>query len=155
MMEIDIYDETGTLSEEMIGQIDGLLNVAASSELIEDGTEVSVTFVDDDRIHELNRTYRNIDRPTDVLSFALQEEGEGELKITGGDSPQTLGDIIVSIPRAKEQAESYNHSLLRELGFLVVHGFLHLCGYDHMTEADEQRMFSRQKEILESYGLQR
>lgn len=155
MMEIDIYDETGTLNEEMIEDVRGLLEDAASSEKVKEGTEVSVTFVDDERIHDLNRIYRNIDRPTDVLSFAMQEGGDDEPKITGGDSPQTLGDIIVSVPKAKEQAESYNHSFLRELGFLTVHGFLHLCGYDHMTEADEQRMFSRQKELLENYGLRR
>lgn len=155
MADIDLYDETGTLQEEHLETIRRLLAWAAENEKIQEGTEISVTFVNDERIHELNRTYRGIDRPTDVLSFALQEENEAEPKITGQEVPQTLGDIVISIPKAKEQAESYNHSFMRELGFLAVHGFLHLCGYDHMTEADERKMFSRQKELLESYGLQR
>ena len=80
---------------------------------------------------------------------------EGELEIVGGDIPRVLGDIIISIPKAREQAVDYNHSFMRELGFLAVHGLLHLLGYDHMNEQDEKRMFDRQKEILDGYGLGR
>lgn len=155
MIEIDIYDETHTLDEEHFKTVRNVLETAADAEKIADGTEVSVTFVNDERIRELNHTYRNMDRPTDVLSFALQEQGEEETQIVGEEVPRTLGDIVISVPKAKEQAESYNHSFLRELGFLAVHGFLHLCGYDHMTEEDERKMFSRQRELLERYGLTR
>jgi probable rRNA maturation factor len=155
MIEIDIYDETHTLDEEHFNTVRSVLETAADAEKIADGTEVSVTFVNDERIRALNHTYRNMDRPTDVLSFALQEEGEGETQIVGEEFPRTLGDIVISVPKAKEQAQEYNHSFMRELGFLAVHGFLHLCGYDHLTEEDERKMFSRQRELLERYGLTR
>lgn len=154
-MDIDIHDETETLNEEQLKTIVQLLEMSAESEKVPEGTEVSVTFVNDERMQELNRTYRNLNRSTDVLSFALQEEGDGELQIVGEGLPQTLGDIIISVTKAKEQAESYQHSFMRELGFLAVHGFLHLCGYDHMNKVDEEKMFSRQRELLENYGLQK
>ncbi|HEX7063941.1 MAG TPA: rRNA maturation RNase YbeY [Bacillales bacterium] len=154
MINIDIYDETGKLEEEQVEAVHRLLEIAADGEDIPDGAEVSVTFVDNEKIRELNRTYRNIDRSTDVLSFAFQEE-EMESKIVGAEVPQMLGDIVISVAKAEEQAKQYNHSFSRELGFLSVHGFLHLCGYDHMTEADEKRMFTRQEEFLERYGLKR
>ncbi|MDP4137699.1 MAG: rRNA maturation RNase YbeY, partial [Bacillota bacterium] len=93
--------------------------------------------------------------PTDVISFALEEDGEGEVEIIGADMPPVLGDIIISVDKAREQAEEYGHSLMRELGFLTVHGFLHLLGYDHMTEEEEKEMFTKQKEILNRYGLSR
>ncbi|HET7657958.1 MAG TPA: rRNA maturation RNase YbeY [Bacillales bacterium] len=155
MLDIDIHDETGLVTEEQMNTIIQLLQASAESEKIPDETEVSVTFVDDERIRELNRTYRDLDKSTDVLSFALQEESEDELSIVGEGLPETLGDIIISVQRAKEQAVEYQHSFMRELGFLAVHGFLHLCGYDHMNEVDEKEMFSRQNELLESYGLKR
>jgi probable rRNA maturation factor len=85
----------------------------------------------------------------------MEEQGEGEVSIVGVDMPPVLGDIIISVPRASEQAEEYGHSFTRELGFLAVHGLLHLLGYDHMTEEDEKKMFGKQKEILDAYGLKR
>lgn len=102
--------------------------------------ELSITFCDNERIHELNRTYRGIDRKTDVLSFPMEEE-------------QLLGDIIISVPQAKDQAEEYGHSFERELYFLALHGFLHLLGYDHETETDEKVMFSKQERILSEMGI--
>ena len=90
-----------------------------------------------------------------MISFALEEMGEGEVAIIGGDIPRVLGDIIISIDRTREQAEQFGHSFERELGFLAVHGFLHLLGYDHMTESDENEMFMKQDEILLSFGLGR
>ena len=81
--------------------------------------------------------------------------GEDEMQIIGDEMPRVLGDIVISIPKAHEQAEEYNHSFMRELGFLTVHGFLHLLGYDHETSEDEKEMFTRQKDILEQYGLSR
>lgn len=152
MTVIDVHDETGIIEDEQRDLVRSLLQSAADREGLMNETEISLTFVDNERIQMLNRTYRDVDRPTDVLSFAL-EEGEREPDAGEGGPPQMLGDIVISVPKAKEQAAEYNHSLMRELGFLAVHGFLHLCAYDHMTKEDEQNMFSRQREILENYGL--
>jgi probable rRNA maturation factor len=116
-------------------------------------TEVSVTLLDDEGIQRLNREYREVDRPTDVLSFPLWEPNELWESVDG--EPVSLGDIFISVPRAEEQAAEYGHSFERELGFLAVHGFLHLLGYDHSTEAEEKEMFTRQEEILERVGLKR
>lgn len=156
MMAIDISDETGDLGNEQLYTVRRLLESAARGEGVLGEAEVSLTFVDNERIQNLNQTYREVDRPTDVLSFAFQE-GEAELVATGTGAgpPRMFGDIVISVPKAKEQAAAYHHSFLRELGFLAVHGFLHLRGYDHISEEDEQNMFSRQKEILEAYGLKR
>lgn len=152
---IDLVDETEQLSAEQLDVIEKLLNFAADKENVEDDSEVSVTFVSNERIHEINREYREKDAPTDVISFAMEELGEGEIELIGAEQPRVLGDIIISVPKAEEQAKEYGHSFLRELGFLSVHGFLHLLGYDHMEKADEEKMFSRQKELLEQYGLTR
>jgi probable rRNA maturation factor len=152
---IDFLDETENVSKEQIDEIEKLLNFAATKLAIEEGSEVSVTFVTDERIREINREYRNKDAVTDVISFALEELGEGEVELVGTDMPRILGDIIISIAKTEEQAEEYGHSFMREFGFLAVHGFLHLLGYDHMTEEDEREMFTLQKEILDEYGLKR
>ena len=154
-LNIDFLDETNELTEEQIGEIEKLLNFAAGKQSIEAESEVSVTFVTNERIWEINRNYRDKDAPTDVISFAMEELGEGEIELVGTEMPRVLGDIIISTARAMEQAEEYGHSFMRELGFLAVHGFLHLLGYDHMTEADEKVMFTLQKEILDEYGLKR
>jgi probable rRNA maturation factor len=152
---IDSLDETNELSAEQLVEIERVINFAAKKENILEQSEVSVTFVTNERIHEINLEYRDKDAPTDVISFALEELGEGEVELKGEDMPRVLGDIIISVPKAREQAEEYGHSFIRELGFLAVHGFLHLLGYDHMTEEDEKKMFTRQKEILNEYGLTR
>lgn len=152
---IDLVDETNQLSTEQMEQIEKLLNFAAGIENVEDSSEVSVTFVSNERIHEINKEFRDKDAPTDVISFAMEELGEGEIQLIGAEFPRVLGDIIISIPKAEEQAKDYGHSFIRELGFLAVHGFLHLLGYDHMEKDEEEKMFSRQKEILEVYGLTR
>ena len=152
---IDFLDETSQLDHGAETLSAELLQLAAQLEALPDGSEVSVTFVTNDRIQEINRDYREKDQPTDVISFALEEMGEDEVEITGVDMPRVLGDIIISIDRAKEQAEEYGHSFEREIGFLTVHGFLHLLGYDHMNEQDEKKMFSRQNDILKAYGLER
>jgi probable rRNA maturation factor len=152
---IDFIDETNEVTEEQIGMIEKLLNYAAEVENVQDEAEVSVTFVDNEKIREINRDYRGKDKPTDVISFALEEMGDGEIEIVGAETPPVLGDIIISVPKAREQAEEYGHSFMRELGFLVVHGFLHLLGYDHETEEEEKEMFSKQEQILEQFGLKR
>ncbi|ARC74315.1 rRNA maturation RNase YbeY [Bacillus licheniformis] len=152
---LDITDETGRVPEDRLAEIEKLLQFAAAEEGVADGAEVSVTIVNNEEIQKINKEYRGKDYPTDVISFALEEDGEGEVEIIGADMPLVLGDIIISVDKAREQAEEYGHSLMRELGFLTVHGFLHLLGYDHMTEEEEKEMFTKQKEILNRYGLSR
>jgi probable rRNA maturation factor len=152
---IDFIDETNEVTEEQIDMIEKLLNYAAETENVQDEAEVSVTFVDNEKIREINRDYRGKDKPTDVISFALEEMGDEEVEIVGAEIPPVLGDIIISVPKAREQAEEYGHSFMRELGFLAVHGFLHLLGYDHETEEEEKEMFSKQEQILEQFGLKR
>ncbi|MDX8045951.1 rRNA maturation RNase YbeY [Gracilibacillus sp. S3-1-1] len=154
-MEIDFHDETEKVSEEHIALITNLLTYAAEQENIAEGAELSISFVDNDDIQQLNSQYRGLDKPTDVLSFALEETAEDEVTISGVELPVALGDIIISVDKAVEQAEEYNHSFSRELGFLALHGLLHLLGYDHMEEADEKKMFGRQEEILNGFGLSR
>ena len=116
--------------------------------------EVSLTLVDDARIHELNRDYRGVDRPTDVLSFALQEETEDEPDILDFED-DLLGDIIISVERARAQAEEYGHSFERELVYLAVHGTLHLLGYDHMEEKDKEVMRRQEEAVMAEIGLLR
>ncbi|MCY7815281.1 rRNA maturation RNase YbeY [Bacillus haynesii] len=152
---LDITDETGRVPEDRLAEVEKLLQFAAAEEGVADGAEVSVTIVNNEEIQKINKEYRGKDYPTDVISFALEEDGEGEIEIMGADMPPVLGDIIISVDKAQEQAEEYGHSLMRELGFLTVHGFLHLLGYDHMTEEEEKEMFTKQKEILNRYGLSR
>lgn len=154
-LDIDFIDETNELSEVAEQLVADVLQFAACQENIEVGTELSVTFVDNARIQEINKEYRNKDAATDVLSFAMEEMGEDELAVIGADIPRMLGDLIISIERTKEQAAEYGHSFERELGFLALHGFLHLLGFDHMTESDEKVMFTKQKELLDAYGLSR
>ncbi|MCL4425716.1 MAG: rRNA maturation RNase YbeY [Firmicutes bacterium] len=116
-------------------------------------TEVAVTFVDDQYIQELNYRYRGRNEPTDVLSFSMRES-VGEEPFPPEES-NLLGDVIISLERAGAQAAEYGHSLAREVGFLTVHGILHLLGYDHGEEAGEGVMYSRQEEILQVLGLKR
>lgn len=136
-----LYETDYVLSNEEEKEISSILQYAYSLEGKERG-ELSITLTDNERIHELNRLYRNVDRPTDVLSFPLEEE-------------ELLGDIIVSIPKAMDQAKEYGHSFRRELYFLIVHGFYHLLGYDHETPEQESQMFSRQEQVLNHFGIVR
>lgn len=122
--------------------IEGCLDLEGLS-----GSEVSVSIVTDVEMHELNRSYRGVDRTTDVLSFPLEEQRP--------IAPTLLGDVVISLRRAQEQAEEYGHSLEREMAFLAVHGTLHLMGYDHETEAEDRDMQERQERVLESLGLGR
>lgn len=116
--------------------------------------EVSVTFVDDEEIHKLNRQFRNIDRATDVLSFPLGENGVYDINHDTG--AKMLGDIVISIPHAIDQADRYGHSLQREIGFLTVHSMLHLLGYDHVNGGMESvRMREKEETVLTKLGLKR
>ncbi len=158
MINVDIINEQDNreIKEEEYKLITDVLTEAARIEGIENG-EVAVILVDDSAIHDLNRDYRGIDRPTDVLSFAMNESAEDEMTILYddeiGDIPNVLGDIIISIPRAMEQANEYSHSFDRELGFLTVHGFLHLLGYDHQEEKEEKDMFDKQELVLKQLKI--
>ena len=152
MLTMDFIDDHNVINQETKEQIESLLKFAAKKENIEEEAELSISFVDENEIQAINRDYRDQDKVTDVISFSLEED---EPEIEGLDMPRILGDIIICLEVAKEQAESYNHSLSRELGFLALHGFLHLLGYDHMTESEEKEMFSRQDEILTEFGLTR
>lgn len=159
MLEIAFVDETGEITAEQKTLIIGVLNEAEKQieDLKDRSIELSVTIVDDPTIHKINRDYRNVDRPTDVISFAINEVNGDELVIQEwpDELPYELGDLLISWDTAKRQAEEYGHSLERELGFLAVHGFLHLNGYDHMVPEEEAVMFGLQRKILDNYGLQR
>lgn len=159
-MDLEIYDDTKNVPEEKIKLIEDILNFAGSYLKLPENTEMSVTLMDNEHIHEINKKYRGVDKPTDVISFAIEEDDPDEVPIIlpedeEFDIPKNIGDIMVSMDKVKEQAEYLGHSEDRELGFLVVHGFLHLNGYDHMKEEDEKEMFGLQRKILDSYGLTR
>ena len=114
---------------------------------------VSVSLVDNRYIHRINKKYRGIDRPTDVISFAFLDDGHQYDKILFKEGMVALGDIYISVEKAIEQANEYGHSIKRELSFLFVHGLLHLLGYDHMTKEDEEVMFTLQEAILKEKGI--
>ncbi|MCI9233046.1 MAG: rRNA maturation RNase YbeY [Bacilli bacterium] len=149
MNEIGIFNKT----EEIV-------DLEALRKLMEYALEVEKTkavvfniiLIDNQNIHKMNLEYRGIDRPTDVISFALEDD-KVFLNVEG--IPRILGDIYISIEKAKEQAELYGHSFTRELSFLAVHGLLHLLGYDHMEKEDEKVMFDRQELILDGFGIKR
>lgn len=130
-----------------------LMEVTAKKLKLKCDPIVSVSIVDNRYIHKLNKKYRHIDRPTDVISFAFLDSENNYDKILFSPGPVVLGDIYISLEKAKEQAEEYGHSLHRELSFLFVHGLLHLLGYDHMNEEEEKVMFQLQEEILSIKGV--
>ena len=125
---------------------------------IEYPCEISITFVDNEEIREINRENRDIDRATDVLSFPMNEMKNGEFLYepdTDERGRLILGDIVLSLEKAEAQAQEYGHSYKREVAFLCVHSMLHLIGFDHMVEEEEKQMFSLQEEILDSLGITR
>ena len=128
------------------------LNAVAKLHGLGEHEEVDITIVTDEEIHVLNRDYRNVDRATDVLSFALDEDG-GEPELVGGPEVHLLGDIIISAETAMRQAEEFGHGLEREIVYLAVHGLLHLLGYDHMQEEDKVVMRTKEEEALREIKL--
>src|SRR5574344_526790 len=146
----EIINETNEEIKE-IDDIKYVLEIAKKEENL-DNIEFNVIIVDNEYIHNLNKEYRHIDRPTDVITFALEDE-KNMPDVPG--MGRILGDIYISIDRAHEQAIEYGHSFLREIAFLSVHGFLHLQGYDHMKEEDEKVMFGLQEDILNEFGITR
>ena len=119
--------------------------------------DVYITLTNNEEIHKINKEYRDVDRPTDVLSFPMYETDEiaGLKNDTDDEIEKILGDIIVSIEKVREQAEEYGHSFERELAYLVTHGMLHLLGYDHMIEEEKAVMRKREEEILETLNITR
>lgn len=161
-MDLEIYDNTQDgVPAEQVELVKNVLNYAGKYIDLADNTEMSVTFVNNDEIQKINNDYRGVNRATDVISFAIEDEAaDDDFPVIMDDElaaeiPQNIGDIFVSIDKVGEQAEFLGHSFERELGFLVVHGFLHLNGYDHMQPEDEAVMFPLQRKILDEYGLTR
>ena len=150
---MDVLFENNTKEEVNYKLIENVISEALKYEGVSDNTEISVTIVDNEEIRKINNKFRNIDRATDVLSFPLIDFDNEDLPNDG--SKIYLGDIIISIERAKEQANEYGHSLDREVGFLTAHSLLHLLGYDHMVPEEEKVMFAKQEEILSNLGLKR
>lgn len=148
--EQDIYPDISDLCELVSESVDGaLVYLGFTCEC-----ELSVTFTDNGKIRILNRDYRGIDRPTDVLSFPMYSFSDGD--VPDGDEHVMLGDIVISVEKAREQAAEYGHSLRREIAFLAVHSVLHLLGYDHETsEDDEKEMFDLQEKIMNALGIGR
>lgn len=146
MNNIGIFNETN----EEIKELEDLKKVIDKAIEIEkiDNVEFNIIIVDNEKIHEINREYRHIDRPTDVISFALEDD-----ESFPGLETRVLGDIYISLDKVYEQSNAYGHSFFRELAFLTVHGILHLLGYDHMELEDEKEMFSRQELILNEAGI--
>lgn len=148
MNNVEIFNETNEEIKEL-ETIKELIEFAIKHEKL-DNLEFNIIIVDNNKIHELNKEYRGIDRPTDVITFALEDNKDFPVS-----DIRILGDIYISIDKARSQAIEYGHSFLRELSFLTVHGFLHLLGYDHMTKVDEEIMFSKQEDILNEFGITR
>lgn len=144
----EIINDTDKKIEEL-DYLQEYVSYVSKKENIEEAI-FNIIFVTNEKIHDLNKTYRGVDRVTDVISFAL-EDGE-DIKDPG---IRVLGDIYIAIDVAYEQAEIYGHSRMREVCFLATHGILHLLGYDHMEEDEEKIMFDKQKELLESYEITR
>ncbi|HEY4400078.1 MAG TPA: rRNA maturation RNase YbeY [Lactobacillaceae bacterium] len=156
-MDLVLIDETPKgVSQFHLDLVTNVLEYAGNYIKLPEDTEMSVTFMDNEKIHQFNKDYRGVDKPTDVISFAI-EDGDEALIFDEDDAPAlNIGDILVSVDKVGEQAEFLNHSWERELGFLVVHGFLHLNGYDHeLGDKEEAEMFDLQREILDNYGLTR
>ena len=164
-MYVEMIDETGQVSEAIKKQTLDLLQFAAEK-TGKDNKEMAVTFVTNERSHELNLEYRDTDRPTDVIS--LEYKPESSLSFSEEDLEENpelaemldefdayIGELFISVDKAREQAEEYGHSFEREMGFLAVHGFLHINAYDHYTPEEEKEMFTLQEEILTAYGLKR
>ena len=159
-MEFEIYDHwKGSLTDHQLQLTKDLLSFAADKLDLGSNVEMSLTFVRNPEIRKINAKYRGVDRSTDVISFAINDNDEDEDIIMDEEMmkelPRELGDLFISLDKVREQALFLNHSQDRELGFLIVHGLLHLDGYDHETKDEEKKMFGLQEEILDEYGLPR
>ena len=157
-MEINTQPEKLLLPLKTMETLEKVLQKTAELLELPEDAEISILLVDNETIRELNREYRDKESATDVLSFPLEEdlEDNGEPEVIGGPIERMLGDIVISVERAVEQAGEYGHSIERELAFLAVHGFLHLLGYDHEKSATEKEiMQTEEKRILSELGINR
>ncbi|ETY74145.1 rRNA maturation RNase YbeY [Lactiplantibacillus fabifermentans] len=157
-MDLELYDQTKDGARDAdLQEVRDLIALAGKTLALKDDTEVSVTLMNNDDIQKINEEYRGVDRPTDVISFAMNDDDEDDLIVMdpemAAEMPLNLGDIMISVDKVDEQAAFLKHSRERELGYLVVHGFLHLNGYDHLQPDDEKEMFGLQRQILDAYGL--
>lgn len=149
------YDEIDELPKEE-KLIKTVIQTVLKEESVIQDLEIYVTLTNNEKIHKINKETRNVDRPTDVLSFPMFEREEiPMLKEASKEEADILGDIVVSIEKVKEQAKEYGHSFERELAYLVTHGMLHLLGYDHMIEEEKSQMRKREEEILEILQITR
>ena len=145
-MKLLIENETNEPIE-MEDELEEVIKTVLETEGLSLDYEVSITFVDKDQIHKLNREYRNVDRPTDVLSFPIDED----FYIEGVDT--MLGDIVVCMDVARDQASDLGHTLKREIMYLTAHSALHLLGYDHMEDDEKAKMRAREKEVMRKLGV--
>ena len=154
MIEI-IYNNIEKIKEEKT--IKKVIQTALEEEQIKHQLDIYITLTNNEEIHKINKEHRNIDRPTDVLSFPMfEKEDIKKLKQEKKEQgEEILGDIIISIPKAQEQAEEYGHSFERELSYLVAHGMLHLLGYDHIKEEEKEIMRTKEEEILKKLNITR
>ena len=145
MNNIEIINETNETID--LEDLKHTINYALETENVNNAF-MNIIIIDNEKIHQINKEYRGIDRPTDVISFALEDD-----KTFVKTDFRVLGDIYISIDKVHEQARSYGHSFRRELSFLAVHGIMHLLGYDHMNHDDEKIMFGKQEKILNELGI--
>ena len=151
-MELDFVNLTDLDFDEFIEKFEYFAEKIIKTLKLKDNFYAEVNIVDNLRIHEINREYRGIDRPTDVISFAFNDDVQGEIKIIGNPI-NFLGEIYINHERAREQAVELAQSFTKEMCFLFVHGLLHLLGYDHMTPEDEEEMFGLQRVIFDGETL--
>lgn len=152
-MQFDIVNEWGELAPEWLERLEEILPLYAEQEGLPEDLSIGLTFCDDDTIRALNKEYRGIDRATDVLSFPLYERDD-EIELFE-DELAPFGDIVLSVPHAKAQAEEYGHSVEREVCYLIVHGLMHLAGYDHMEPDEKAEMRAAEEALLEKVGVTR
>lgn len=158
-MDLVIYDDQNLVDEYHRYLAKKLFNYGAHKISLPENTEASINFCTKEKIQEINRQYRQIDRPTDVISFALEDGDDAGITTQEleqeFDLPRNIGDLFICPEVVGKHAQEYGHSFEREFGYTVVHGLLHLSGYDHMQETEAKVMFTLQKEILNDFGLKR
>ncbi|WP_334328646.1 rRNA maturation RNase YbeY [Companilactobacillus sp. HBUAS59699] len=156
-MDLEIYNDDNLIDQAREDWVNDIVNFTFNKLELKDNTQLSIHFVTKDEIHEINKKYRDTDRATDVISFAIND-GEDSLDYLEQqipDLPLDLGDLFISIEIVDEHAKDYEHSFDRELGYTIVHGILHLNGYDHIKPEDEKVMIGLQEKILSAYGLKK
>lgn len=156
-MDLEIYNDDKLIDQTRVDWVNNIVEFTFDKLELKDNTQLSIHFVTKDKIHEINKEYRDTDRATDVISFAIND-GEDSLNYLEEqipDLPLDLGDLFISVEIVDEHAKDYEHSFDRELGYTIVHGILHLNGYDHIKPEDEKVMIGLQEEILSAYGLKK